>query len=91
MLELEGTYAKRSRLHIDDKPHSMQQSPLIRFKTRKNTSELGPKDTINTLGKVIFLGGPGQSSGCTVEQARFLCDDLYDAINTIINHYLTKC
>ena len=80
MLELEGTNTKRSRVHIDEKPHSMQQSPLVSFK--RITFELGPKDT-NTLGKEILLGGVGLDNHLVALNLECRCSK----INSIIHIY----
>ena len=40
----------------------------------------------NTIGTVIFLSGVGLDN-----HLAFLCDDLYHVINTINDHYQTKC
>ena len=45
---------------------------------------------IGALRKAIFLGRVGLASSCTVERS-FLCDNLCHSINTINNHYQTKC
>ena len=65
---------------------------LPALKDLRSTFELGPKDT-NALRKAIFIGRVGLDNHlvalCGADA--FLCDDLYQSINTINDHYQTNC
>ena len=60
---------------------------LPALKDLRSTFELGPKDI--ALGKAIFIGRVGLDNHCGADA--FLRDDLYQSINTINDHYQTKC
>ena len=76
MLELEGCEAT---FHA-----TIPIMHLPALKDLRSTFELGPKDT-NALRKAIFIG----RVHCGADA--FLCDDLYQSINTINDHYQTNC
>ena len=56
---------------------------LATLKDLRSTFELGPKDT-NALGKAIFIDRVGLDNHLVADA--FLCDDLYQLINTINDH-----